>query len=93
MFAYGMSLPKSAVVMFLLGVAGCHSPKFASLESQNRILTEQSRAQLSEIANLKDHTRKLEDQLIGTERELVDLSRELRAERQRMVSADRNEPR
>ena len=77
----------------LLALAGCQSPRVASLESQNRILTEQSRAQLSEIANLKAHSRKLEDHLIGTERELATLSQELRSQRQRMASAGRDESR
>jgi chemotaxis protein MotB len=52
---------------------GCQgSPtKVATLESQNRSLAEQSRAQLAEIENLKIHARHVEDQLIEAEQELA----------------------
>lgn len=52
---------------------GCQTSQsqIANLESQNRALTEQSRAQLAEIENLKIHTRHVEDQLIEAESDLA----------------------
>ncbi len=54
-------------------VAGCttSNTKVSSLQSQNRMLTEQNRAQLAEIQNLKIHNRHVEDQLIRAEQELA----------------------
>jgi chemotaxis protein MotB len=51
-------------------LAGCgwvSQGKFTSLESQSRILSEQNKAQLAEIENLKVHARNVEDQLIRAE--------------------------
>jgi hypothetical protein len=52
---------------------GCQaSPsKVATLESQNRALTEQNRAQLAEIENLKIHARGVQDRLLAAEAELA----------------------
>jgi chemotaxis protein MotB len=63
----------SLLVAVSLAVWGCQgsSSKLATFESQNRSLTEQSRAQLAEIENLKIHARHVEDQLIQAERELA----------------------
>ncbi len=56
---------------------GCQSSntKVTSLQSQNRVLSEQSRAQLAEIENLKIHKRRVEDELISAERQLAELDR------------------
>ena len=57
--------------------AGCQfvpASRLAAVQSQNRTLTEQSRAQLAEIENLKVHSRKVEDQLIGAEEQLAQLN-------------------
>lgn len=64
-----------AVALFLLS-GGCQympRPQSSTCELQNRALTEQSKAQLAEIANLKAHSRKLEDQLIAAEEDLAAL--------------------
>jgi chemotaxis protein MotB len=50
---------------------GCARSQVATLQSQNRTLTEQSRAQLAEIENLKIHTRSVEDRLIRAEEDLA----------------------
>ena len=42
-----------------------------ALQSQNRTLSEQTRAQLAEIENLKIHSRKVEDRLIRAEEDLA----------------------
>jgi len=47
--------------------------QLSAVQSQNRTLTEQSRAQLAEIENLKIHARHVEDQLIRSEEELARL--------------------
>ncbi|MBS0208835.1 MAG: OmpA family protein [Planctomycetes bacterium] len=52
---------------------GCFSfsrNQFNTCEVQNRALNEQAKAHLAEIANLKAHSRKLEDQLIAAEEDL-----------------------
>ena len=56
----------------LAPLAGCVSKsELVNYETTNRVLAEQNRAQLAEIENLKDHTRRTEDQLIRAERELA----------------------
>jgi chemotaxis protein MotB len=55
-----------------LGACGCASQgKVAALESQNRTLAEQTKAQLAEIENLKVHSRSVEDRLIRAEEDLA----------------------
>lgn len=63
------------LVLATCAVCGCKSTnsQVATLQSQNRVLTEQSRSQLAEIQNLKIHTRNVEDKLINSERELAQL--------------------
>jgi flagellar motor protein MotB len=57
----------------MASTAGCFVPKsqLVNYETTNRVLSEQNRAQLVEIENLKAHTRQTEDQLIRAERELA----------------------
>jgi flagellar motor protein MotB len=45
--------------------------QLVNYETTNRVLSEQNRAQLVEIENLKAHSRQTEDQLIRTEQELM----------------------
>lgn len=67
--------PASALfVLSALGLSGCQfAPRnrLATVESQNRALTEQTRAQLAQLENYKVHNRKLEDQLRAAEEELA----------------------
>ena len=65
----------AALGIALLAICGCKSTntQVTSLQSQNRVLTEQSRAQLAEIQNLKIHARSVEDKLINAEREIAEL--------------------
>ena len=53
--------------------AGCYVPKseLVNSETTNRVLTQENRAQLDEIENLKMHSRQTEDQLIRAEQELA----------------------
>lgn len=53
-----------------LVACGCSSVggQLGTLQTQNRSLLEQNRAQLAEMENLKAHARRLEDKLIEAER-------------------------
>jgi chemotaxis protein MotB len=57
----------------LVALAGCVVPRsqLEAVRVQNRSLTEQNRAQLAEIENLKVHGRNTEDQLKRSEEELA----------------------
>jgi chemotaxis protein MotB len=64
------------LVASALASCGCSmftSSQLSAVQSQNRMLTEQSKAQLAEIENLKIHSRRVEDQLIHAEDELARL--------------------
>jgi len=78
------------LLLALLSAApGCmFVPKaqLAGCQSQNRVLTEQNRAQLAEIENLKIHSRNIEDQLIRAEEELALLEEEVGLDRSQLVS-------
>ncbi|MBN2579804.1 MAG: OmpA family protein [Pirellulales bacterium] len=55
-------------------LAGClFVPKtsYNEIHSENRVLAEQNRAQETEIGNLRDHARVLEDRLMQTEQQLA----------------------
>jgi outer membrane protein OmpA-like peptidoglycan-associated protein len=65
-----MLLLAAPAVFFAGGCAFVPKTQFNAIETQVRILNEQSKAQLAEISNLKSHSRKLEDQLLAAEKEL-----------------------
>lgn len=76
----------------LAATAGCQfvpKNKLTAVESRMRALDEQSRAQLAEIANLKNHSRQVENQLMQTERDLANAEERHHIDRQRMVNYDR----
>ena len=52
-------------------LAGCSSNELANLQAENKRLSERTQAQLSEIENLKVHTRQVEDQLLTAEQQLA----------------------
>jgi chemotaxis protein MotB len=61
-------------VVAALSSCGCtvvSQSKYTALQSQNRTLTEQTKAQISEIENLKIHSRHVEDELIKAEEDLA----------------------
>ncbi len=70
-----MFVVRNVLVLGLLAAlasCGCASKgQVAACQSQNRSLTEQTKAQLAEIENLKIHTRHVEDQLIRAEEDLA----------------------
>ena len=62
------------LLLFVASVSvlpGCLVPKteLNSAMVQNRVLTEQTKAQLAEIDNLKAHSRDLEDRVIRSEKQ------------------------
>jgi len=64
------------VCITILWCSGCLFTSKTNLyeaQTQNRILSQQNRAQLTEIENLKSHSRNLEDKLIRSEEELASL--------------------
>lgn len=70
----------------LLSVAGCASAtRVTELESENRALLAQTRAQTTEIENLRSHSRKVVDELARTEAVLAKM--EADAERQQLLMA------
>lgn len=60
--------------------------QFNACESQARILNEQNQAQLAEIANLKAHSRKLEDQLLSAEKQLNGMEQRTAADQKRLAN-------
>jgi len=73
----------------LLLLSGCAFVPRSSLEavqSQNRVLAEQNRAQLAEIANLQTHSRNTEDQLANAEEKLAALDDQLGLTRKQLIN-------
>lgn len=62
-----------AIFWITIVACGCSSTggQLGTLQTQNRSLLEQNRAQLAEMENLKAHSRRLEDKLIDAERRLA----------------------
>jgi hypothetical protein len=67
-----------ATLCIALVACGCSSTggQLGTLQTQNRSLLEQNRAQLAEMENLKVHSRRLEDKLIEAERLLAQRERD-----------------
>jgi chemotaxis protein MotB len=71
----------------LVPLAGCQwVPKgqLTACEAQYRASSEQSKAQLAEIANLKAHNRAVENQLMKAEQELAAVDERTRSDRSRL---------
>lgn len=75
-----------AVLLFAGGCSFVPKTQFNAVETQVRILNEQSKAQLAEISNLKTHSRKLEDQLLQAEKELAAAQARSDADRKRVTN-------
>ena len=72
----------------ILVCAGCTGTggSLGTLQTQNRTLLEQSRAQIAEIENLKSHSRRLEDKLIDAEQQLALLEERMRGDGKRLAA-------
>jgi chemotaxis protein MotB len=80
------------LVFGALALSGCQwvsKGQLTAADSQNRILNEQSKAQLAEIENLKAHNRTVENQLIQAEEELADLDQRIGVDRKQMANFQR----
>ena len=62
------------------------STKLNSLQTENRVLSDQNRAQLTEIHNLRAHTRDVENQLVKREEDIALLENQLERNRRRIAS-------
>lgn len=60
-------------IALAFALPGCMVPatQFNEAQAQNRALTEQSRAQLAEIQNLREHGRSLENRVIRSEKQVA----------------------
>src|SRR5437588_325193 len=85
-----LRLVSAGACCWLLTVAtGCQfvpRHQLSSCEVKSRSLVEQSNAQLAEIANLKSHSRKLENQLLKAEEELAIIDERTGLDRKRLVN-------
>jgi hypothetical protein len=84
-----------ATLWIALVACGCSSTggQLGTLQTQNRSLLEQNRAQLAEMENLKAHARRLEDKLIEAERRQegdIDRSRVADSQRDTVSVFDRS---
>jgi septal ring factor EnvC (AmiA/AmiB activator) len=73
----GAKLSRLFLVCGAIGFsAGCLFTSRSNLneaQTQNRVLSQQNRAQLTEIENLKTHSREVENKLIHSEEEIASL--------------------
>lgn len=91
-------MPRSPVTLItaalcLVLIAGCGwvpRSQWTAVQTQNKSLSEQSRAQLVEIENLRNHQRSIEDQLLQAEDELAFLDDQYGIDRQKLANL-RNE--
>ncbi len=79
----------AALLICLAVLSGCTlAPKgqLTACQTQNRSLSEQAKAQLAEIENLKAHNRTVENQLIQAEEELAELDQRTGVDRKRLAN-------
>jgi len=77
------------VACAVVAPCGCQfvpKTRFDAAQNQNRTLTEQNRAQLAEIENLKIHSRTVENQLIRAEEELAQLDDQYGRDRKKLAN-------
>ncbi|MFZ5829245.1 MAG: OmpA family protein [Planctomycetota bacterium] len=81
----------SLAALLLLSVPGCLVPvtQLNQCQAQNRALTSQNRAQLTEIENLKAHSRSVEDRLQSTEVQLARVEEQRELDRAQLAAYER----
>jgi len=79
-------LSATVLIAASLGCGFVPKTQFNACETQSRILSEQNKAQLAEIANLKAHSHKLEDELLAAEKELGQFERRADADQKRLAN-------
>jgi chemotaxis protein MotB len=77
-------LLSAASFLLLSGCLFVPKTELNSAEVQNRVLGEQSKAQLAEIENLKAHSRELEDRVIRSEKQVATLRERAGLDRKRL---------
>ncbi len=89
------ALPIRAPILLYLAFAvagGCQmSPtsQLTALQTQNRVLQEQSNAQVAELDNLKTHSHQIEDKLIQAEEQLALTDQKLGVDRKKLANFQR----
>jgi hypothetical protein len=81
-----------AIVPILGGCFFVPKTTFNEIQSENRVLTEQNRAQLTEIGNLREHAKTLEDRLARTEEEMALSQEQNDRNGHRMAQSDNERP-
>lgn len=87
--ASGRSCSAMGAAVACLLLAGCQflpEGQVGTLETQNRILMEQNKAQLAEIENLKVHGHDVESRLLQAQDELAVLEERGQIDRQRLAN-------
>ena len=79
----------SASLSVFSGCLCAPKSQLTACQSQHRVLTEQCRAQLAEIENLKIHSRNIEDKLIRAEEELALMEEQVGLDRKQLVNYQR----
>jgi len=85
-------LPLLLGVVLLTATSGCLVAPVTELNdalTRNRVLSEQSRAQLVEIENIKAHNRDVEDRLVRSEQQLATLEQKASLDRQQIARYER----
>ncbi len=89
---------RTRLILLALGVAslssGClftSKTRLNDSQAQNRILSEQNRAQLTEINNLKTHNNDVENSLMHSEEEVALLKEQVELDRRRLANYDREQ--
>jgi chemotaxis protein MotB len=85
-FRLASALLAACVAVTLSGCLFASKTQLTASETQNRVLSEQNRAQLAEIENLKAHGRNIEDQLVHGEQELALLQEQIEVDRKRLAN-------
>lgn len=84
--------PRSVILAICTALAASSGCMFASktslndAQAQNRILSEQNRAQLTEIENLKSHGHDMENKVIRSEEEVAMLKEQIDLDRRRLAN-------
>jgi len=82
-----------AAVLLASGCGWVPRSQMVALEAQNNVLSEQTRAQLAEIENLRNHAHGIEDQLFEAEDELALLDEQYGIDRQKLANLRRERSR
>lgn len=89
----GSRLHRLSLVCILIGLfSGClftSKTRLNETQTQNRVLSQQNRAQLTEIENLKTHSRGVENKLIQSEEELALLKNQADLDRRQLADYER----